>query len=52
MMEVADDRVRLRESINFPLLQLWVCGDLLANEEELESGDVVLHLDMTPAELP
>jgi hypothetical protein len=53
MANVATDRLRLRDTdIGWPLEELWVTGDLLEGRSELETGSVVLVLDLPPAELP
>lgn len=53
MAEVASERLRLRETdIGWPLEELWVTGDLLGMADTLESGSVVLVLDVAVEELP
>ena len=53
MANVATDRLPLRESdLGWPLEELWVTGDLLEHRSELETGSVVLVLDLAPEELP
>jgi hypothetical protein len=53
MSQAADERLRLRDTeIGWPLDEIWVAGELLDEVEALESGCVVLSLDLTPDELP
>ncbi len=53
MATEATDLLRLRETdIGWPLEELWVTGDLLDSDGDLESGVVVLVLDVVPEELP
>lgn len=53
MGEVATERLRLRDTdIGWPLEELWVTGDLLSLADTLESGSVVLVLDLPAEELP
>jgi hypothetical protein len=53
MAEVATDGLRLRSSeIGWPLEEMWVSGDLLGPDETLETGSVVLALDIPATELP
>lgn len=53
MATQATDLLRLRDTdIGWPLEELWVTGDLLDTTGELESGSVILVLDLPPAELP
>lgn len=53
MAEVASERLRLRDTdIDWPLEELWVTGDLLGFADTLETGSVVLVLDVPADELP
>lgn len=53
MAEVATERLRLRDTdIGWPLEAMWVTGDLLGLADTLETGAVVLVLDVPPEELP
>ncbi len=53
MANVATDSVRLRDTdLGWPLEELWVTGDLLEHRSELQTGSVVLVLDLAPEELP
>ena len=53
MADVATDALRLRETeLGWPLEELWVTGDLLEHCSELETGSVVLVLDLPAEELP
>jgi len=38
--------------IGWPLKELWVTGELLDTDAELDSGSVILMLDVAPIELP
>ena len=50
MAEVATERIRLRETdIGWPLEEMWVTGELLGLADTVETGAVVLVLDL-PAE--
>lgn len=49
----ASDMLRLRDTdIGWPLEELWVAGDLLTDAATLDSGSVVLVLDLPPEEVP
>ncbi len=49
----ATDLLRLRDTdIGWPLEALWATGDLLDTDGDLETGSVILELDVPPAELP
>jgi hypothetical protein len=54
MAEVATERLQLRDRSVFgwPLEQLWVAGDLLGPATTLETGTVVLVLDLPTERLP
>ena len=53
MADVAGDNMRLRDTdIGWPLEEMWVTGDLLGSADPIESGEVVLLLDVPPDELP
>lgn len=53
MAETASERLRLRETdFGWPLEELWVDGDLLGLTDTLESGSVVLVLDLPADEMP
>jgi hypothetical protein len=53
MAEVATERLSLRETdIGWPLEELWVTGELLGKSDTLDTGSVVLMLDLPPDELP
>jgi len=53
MGEVSTENLRLRDSgMGWPLQELWVTGELLEGPESLESGSVVLVLDLPADELP
>jgi len=50
MAEVATERICLRETdIGWPLEEMWVTGELLGSADTIETGAVVLVLDL-PAE--
>lgn len=50
MAEAASEHLRLRESeMGWPLKELWVDGELLRVADTMESGPVVLMLEL-PAE--
>lgn len=52
MATEATDLLRLRDTdIGWPLEELWVTGDLLDTVGDLESGSVILVLDVSPGEL-
>src|SRR2546429_4378357 len=49
----ASDGLRLRDTdLGWPLEELWVTGDLLTPAETLDTGSVVVVLDLPPEELP
>lgn len=53
MARQASESLRLRETdIGWPLQELWVTGELLETGDELDSGSVILMLDVAPEELP
>ena len=53
MADVAADHLRRRDTdLDWPLEELWLTGDLLGHRSELETGSVVLVLDLPPEELP
>ncbi len=50
---MASEHLRLRDTdIGWPLEELWVTGELLGLADTLESGSVVLVLDVAVDELP
>jgi hypothetical protein len=53
MAAESSDMLRLRDTnIGWPLEELWVTGDLLTDAPTLESGSVVLVLDLPADEVP
>jgi hypothetical protein len=53
MGEEASDLLRLRDSdVGWPLEEIWVTGELLDSNGDLDAGSVILLLDVAPAELP
>ena len=53
MATEATDLLRLRETaIGWPLEELWATGDLLDTGGDLETGAVILLLDVAPDEVP
>ena len=53
MADVATDHLRLRDTdIGWPLAELWVTGELLGSADPIETGEVVLLLDVSADELP
>jgi hypothetical protein len=53
MAEAATDRLRFRTTeIGWPLEELWVAGPLLEPADEIDSGTVILMIDLPPDELP
>jgi hypothetical protein len=53
MAEAATERVALRDmEIGWPVEELWVSGDLLTLTDTLDSGSVVVVLDVPPDEAP
>lgn len=53
MVAESSELLRLRDTdIGWPLEDLWVTGDLLGDGLTLESGSVVLVLDLPADELP
>jgi hypothetical protein len=52
MAEVATERMRVRETdIGWPLEEMWVTGELLSLADTIETGVVVLVLDLPAEEL-
>jgi len=53
MCAEATDCLTMRETdIGWPLEELWVTGELLGTDREVDSGSVILRLDVPPDELP
>jgi len=53
MATEASELLGMRETdIGWPLEELWVSGELLDTDAELDSGSVILMLDVAPVELP
>lgn len=53
MATEASELLGMRETdIGWPLEELWVTGELLGTDAELDSGSVILMLDVAPIELP
>lgn len=53
MAEVSSERLRLRDTeIGWPLEEMWVSGDLLTDAGSLDTGSVVMVLDVPADELP
>lgn len=53
LAEVATERMRLRQTdIGWPLVEMWVTGELLGLAETIETGAVVLVLDLPAEDLP
>ena len=53
MSEVATEKLDLRNTdFGWALEELWVTGDLLSLADTMESGSVVLVLDLPTTELP
>jgi hypothetical protein len=52
MADVASERLSLRDSaIGWPLEEPWVTGDLLGLADSMDTGSVVLILDLPAGEL-
>ena len=56
LVEVADAANELlagrSDDFPMPLVEMWVAGELLDRDPELDHGDVVLLYDLRPGELP
>lgn len=53
MATEASDMLRMRDTdIGWPLFEMWATGELLDSVAEVESGTVILLLDVAPGELP
>lgn len=53
MAEVASEDLRLREAtFGWPLVSLWVTGELLGGADDLEVGSVIVVLDLPADEVP